>query len=93
MLKINFIFYVFPISVISNYFRLDLIKESSLSILKWPEIMNRKVKQEKELSEYHTERLDAAQQMTGYVSKMMKDYITSDNIWKIVTKTSPVSII
>ena len=55
--------------------------------------MNRKVKQEKELSEYHTERLAAAQQMTGYVSKMMKDYITSDNIWKIVTKTTPVSII
>ena len=55
--------------------------------------MNGKVKEEKELSEYHKQRLAAAQQMTGYVSKMMKDYITSDNIWKIVTKTSPVSII
>ena len=54
--------------------------------------MNGKVKEEKELSEYHKQRLAAAQQMTGYVSKMMKDYITSDNIWKIVTKTSPVSI-
>ena len=79
--------------LLNFYFRFDWIKESSQSILKWPEIMNGKVKEEKELSEYHKQRLAAAQQMTGYVSKMMKDYITSDNIWKIVTKTSPVSII
>ena len=54
--------------------------------------MKGKVNEDKELSEYQTERLASAQKMTEYVSKMMKDYVTSDNIWKIVTKTSPVSI-
>ena len=39
-----------------------------------------------ELNEIQTRKLILSQQMTAYVSNMMKDYFTSENIWKVVTQ-------
>ena len=31
-------------------------------------------------------KIETATEMTNYVSNMMKDYFTSDNLWKVVSK-------
>ena len=69
---------------------LEFIKETG-NIFKWPEKV-RKTLETKELSDYQNKKIATASQMSDYVSNMMKDYITSDNIWKTVVKTTPVSI-
>ena len=69
---------------------LEFIKENG-NVFKWPEKV-RKTLETKELLDYQNKKIATASQMSDYVSNMMKDYITSDNIWKTVVKTTPVSI-
>ena len=47
----------------------------------------------KEMIQYQQKKIETAMEMTDYVSNMMKDYFTSDNLWKIVSKPNDVSII
>ena len=74
----------------------NLMKDYGVNLLKWPEKVKEQMKETLEskeyLEEYQSKKLETGQKMSDYVSHMMKDYLTSDNVWKIVTKSSEVSI-
>ena len=74
----------------------NLMKDYGVNLLKWPEKVKEQMKEKIEtkeyLEEYQSKKLETGQKMSDYVSHMMKDYLTSDNVWKIVTKSSEVSI-
>ena len=74
----------------------NLMKDYGVNLLKWPEKVKEQMKETLEtkeyLEEYQSKKLETGQKMSDYVSHMMNDYLTSDNVWKIVTKSSEVSI-
>ena len=42
--------------------------------------------EKQELLQMHQKKMETAYEMTEYVSTMMKDYFTSDNLMKVVTR-------
>ncbi len=46
-----------------------------------------------ELQELHMKKMQTAHQMSDYVSGMVKDYFTSDNLWKIVSANETKTVI
>ena len=73
----------------SEYFNIDQKRDVS-SVGNIFQSFQNKVKgalERQELLKSQQNKLDTAIEMTEYVSQMMKDYFTSDNLQKVIAKT------
>ena len=49
--------------------------------------------EKQELLQMHQKKMESAYEMTEYVSSMMKDYFTSENLMKVVTRKVRLNIV